>query len=95
MGYNVTCDWCNGLVLKTNKPSDIRAKLQEGEVVCDTCKEQVEGLKKYFESQKTRYVKQLEQVHTKAHKDLEKFIKNKSTDVNTDGVAVRQSLDKI
>jgi len=75
MGYNVTCDWCNGLVMQTSKPADIRAKLQEGEVVCDICKAQTEELKKYYESKKVRYEKQLRQVHDQAQKDLEDFIK--------------------
>jgi len=79
MGYNVTCDWCNSLVLKTNKPSDIRAKLQEGEVVCDKCRKDVEDLKKYYETQRDKYTKQLGHVHDKAQIDLEKFIKKHSS----------------
>ena len=88
MGYNVTCDWCNGLVMQTNKPADIRAKLQEGDVVCDKCKAQTDALKNYYDTKKSRYEKQLQQVLDQAQKDLESFIKsgpkNKAVDIEKD-----------
>ena len=78
MGYNVTCDWCNGLVLQTNKPSDIRKSLQEGDVVCNKCKKQTEDLSNFYQSKKSAYEKQLQRVHDQAQKDLEAWIKGKS-----------------
>ena len=75
MGYLVTCDWCRRVVKDTKSRGEIRAMLQDGEHVCDDCKQKIIDLDKFYADRRDGYVQKLERVHLKAKKDLEKFIK--------------------
>ena len=71
MGLRLHCDRC-GMFVKNVGSKEF--KQMTGETICGTCKKMEDGLAKFVEGLRNRYIKQMNELIKNAHEEIKKEV---------------------